>query len=70
MILILAIILSLLCVVGTHKLIAMMSGDPLSKLYYHYLLNAISFTYLLYMSAVLFAVYFLLLGGLYNAWIR
>lgn len=69
MVLIIAIMVSVLCVIATHKIVAMMSGDPLSKLYYHYLLNAISFTYLLYMSAVLFAVYFLLIGGLYNAWI-
>jgi hypothetical protein len=70
MILILAIIVSVLCVIGTHKLIAMMAGDTLNEMYSHYSSNEISFIYLLYMSGILFLVYFLLLGGLYNTWIR
>jgi hypothetical protein len=70
MILLIAIIISLICVVATHKVIAMMAGDSLSKLYSHYSFNKISFSYLLYMSTILFAVYFFLVGFAYNAWIQ
>lgn len=61
---------SVLCVIVTHKLVAMMAGDTLSKMYSHYSYDKISLGYLLYMSAILFAVYFLLAGFAYSAWIR
>jgi len=70
MILFLAIIFSLGCVIGTHKIIAMMAGDSLSKLYSHYSFDKISFSYLLYMSSILFAVYMFLVGFAYSSWIR
>ena len=70
MILLIAIIVCALCVIGTHKLVAMMAGDTLSKMYSHYSYDKISLGYLLYMSAILFAVYFLLAGFAYSAWIR
>lgn len=70
MILIIAIMVSVLCVIATHKLVAMMAGDSLSVMYKHYSFNKFSFSYLLIMSAMMFMVYFLMTGLAYSAWIR
>jgi hypothetical protein len=69
MILLIAIIVSVLCVIATHKVIAMMAGDSLSEMYRHYSFDKISFGYLLYMSSILFVVYMFLVGFAYSAWI-
>ena len=61
---------SVLCVIATHKLVAMMAGDSLSEMYRHYSFDKFSFSYLLMMSAMMFCVYFLMTGLAYTAWIR
>lgn len=70
MILLIAIIFSLVCVIATHKLVAMMVNVSLSKMYSFYFSDQFSFGYLLYMSAIMYTVYILLAGAAYRYWVQ
>ena len=70
MVLIIAIIVSVLCVIGTHKLVATMAGDDLIDMYIFYLSKDYLLRYFMWISAMYFGIYLVLTACAYITWIR